>query len=189
MFQIEGLPADFQGVKQVCYHAKRPNQLQPNCAMRLAIRAAALILPFLLNPNAAKADENVVRSGQLQAFPLSFALGGVSNYVEGGDQVYFTTYDGKTTPPKTIKTDTGELRGSDEFVPGELAGYWRTDYFVTAQIGGKTKMVEYGTLNVDFGVSDSNGNNVPDIADATSSFHAVGAGIKTMDFLAPGRES
>ena len=156
--------------------------------MKTSIRFLALAFLAQFAPTPARADENVVRSGSLLAFPMSFALGGGSNYTAGAaDWLYFTTYDGKTTAPKTIKGDDGYLRGTDEFILGANPGEWKADYFVTSLIGGKIRIVEYGSLQLDYPDVDVNGNHVPDIADAMAPFHAIGTGVRTVDWLISGR--
>ena len=96
---------------------------------------------------------------------------------------------GKTAAPKTLKDAEGELHGTDEFLQGANPNEWLTRYFVTSELNGKDRIVEYGTLKLNFTVPDSNSNNVPDIIDAKAPFHGVGAGIRMTDFLAPGRSS
>src|SRR5947207_35760 len=89
------------------------------------------------------------------AFPMSFALGGGSNYTTGAmDEVYFTTPDGKMTIPKTIKEEDGGVKGTDEFVPGTNPGEWKTDYFVTSLVGTKIRIVENGSLQLNYSTAD-----------------------------------
>jgi hypothetical protein len=136
----------------------------------------------------ARADENVVRSGSMLGFPMSFALGGGSNYAVGAaDEIYFTTYDGKTTIPRSLNEEDGGLKGTDEFVPGTNPGEWKTDYFVTSLVGSRIRIVEYGNLQLTYPNLDSNNNHVPDIVDAMAPFHASAVGVRMTDWLAPGR--
>jgi hypothetical protein len=164
------------------------NYQGPNVKTLLRLFALASIVQLI--PSPMRADENVVRSGSMLAFPMSFALGGGSNYVAGAmEEVYFTTPDGKTTIPKTIKEEGGELKGTDEFVPGANPGEWKTDYFVTGLVGTKIRIVEFGSLQLNYSTADVNSNHVPDIVDAMAPFHGVSAGIRTVDWMAPGRST